>query len=192
MTDTPSIFDLDSRNGWPDELRVLLRQYPRATWTAHGSPLATFWLDKHDFFREQGRRLAAAAQAYREERCSPSDLIAASAPRLQMYLGSLHGHHQIEDYHYFPMFRAADRRLDAGFDALAHDHEGLHRNILDIVEAANELIVAGRDIANAQADRQRHAADRYSVTCEQLVRRLGRHLDDEEDLIIPVMLARGE
>jgi hypothetical protein len=36
------------------------------------------------------------------------------------------------------------------------------------------------------------AADRYADTGQRLLRKLGRHLEDEEDLIIPLILDRGE
>ena len=45
-----------------------------------------------------------------------------AGPRLQTLLGNLHGHHQIEDHHYFPVFRQAEPRLAAGFGLLANDH----------------------------------------------------------------------
>ena len=41
-------------------------------------------------------------------------------------------------------------------------------------------------------DRQRFAADGYASENERLVAMLKRHLDDEEDLIIPLILDRGD
>jgi hypothetical protein len=42
------------------------------------------------------------------------------------------------------------------------------------------------------ADVLRFAAERYSDTSGALLRLLTRHLGDEEDLIIPLILDRGE
>jgi len=190
MTDTLPIHDLDHRTGWPEELRVLLQRHPRETWAEHGSPMAEFWLERHGHLRDHGRVFTTAGDAYRQNRCSPAELIAASAPQLQAFLANLAGHHQIEDLHYFPAFRAADSRLAPGFDVLARDHEQVHGDIVAIVERANQLITAVRDAGEA-ADRGRREADAYVEACETLIRRLARHLDDEEDLIIPLMLDHG-
>ncbi len=188
--------DLDSRDGWPDELRVLLKQYPRETWRSSPSQMARFWLDKHDAFREQGRLLGFAGEEFRAGTRGAVDFGAWIAPRLQAYLSALHGHHQIEDFHYFPAFRAAEQRLATGFDALARDHEQLHAGIVEIVETVNAFLTTIRESesggGSATTDAQRRAGERYADTADALLERLERHLDDEEDLIIPVMIDRGE
>ena len=42
--------DLDTRTGWPDELRLLLDRFPRVVWPDHVNlgQVARFWLDIHD------------------------------------------------------------------------------------------------------------------------------------------------
>lgn len=171
---------------------MLLEQYPRDTWPRSATPMAQFWLQRHEMFRREGAQLAAAANDYRAGRSSAAQLAAWSAPRLQAFLGSLYGHHQVEDFHYFPAFRAAENRLAAGFDILARDHELLHAGIIDIVERINTLITTIRGDGTQNTDAQRHAADRYVQALDLMYRRLDRHLDDEEDLIIPLMMDRGE
>ena len=42
------------------------------------------------------------------------------------------------------------------------------------------------------ADSQRFAADRYADENERLVSLLTRHLEDEEDIIVPLILDRGD
>ena len=42
------------------------------------------------------------------------------------------------------------------------------------------------------ADRLRFAGDAYADASDRLMILLGRHLDDEEDLIVPLILDRGE
>lgn len=187
--DIPGL-DIDSRTGWPDELKVLLEKYPRDSWRSRPSPVAQFWLDKHDWFRHQSSALKSAGDDYREGRSDPMTFVTWLAPRLQNFIAHLHGHHQVEDYHYFPAFRAAEQRLAPGFDALAADHELLHDGISEIVATVNAFIEAAR-AGNPANDATRHAADRYLSSSETMFRRLLRHLGDEEDLIIPVMLDRG-
>lgn len=181
--------DIDSRTGWPDELRVLLEKFPRDSWRSRPSPVAQFWLDKHDWFRHQCSALKSAGDDYREGRSEAMVFASWLAPRLQNFFAHLHGHHQIEDYHYFPAFRAAEERLAPGFDALAADHELLHEGISDVIASVNAFFEALR--GENPSDATRHAADRYIACSEITFRRLLRHLSDEEDLIIPVMLDSG-
>jgi hemerythrin-like domain-containing protein len=183
--------DIDRRTGWPDELRVLLVKYPRQSWQQTATPLAQFWLDRHDFFRGECSVLESAANEYNEQRILPADLAARVARRLQPFLLHLRGHHQLEDYHYFPMFRAADKRLNFGFDVLAADHELLHEDIAIITETMNALINTIRGPGEHWSDEQRRAGDSFVAASECVCHRLSRHLEDEEDLIIPILLAHG-
>ena len=98
------------------------------------------------------------------------------------------GHHHVEDYSYFPIFRAAEKRLAKGFDVLEGDHQAMHAEILRTVESANGLLRA----MERDDDARRAATDAYTDASEQLLKFLVRHLDDEEDLIMPVILDQGE
>jgi len=184
-------FAIDQRKGWPDELRILLKEHPRDTWRSQRSPLAEFWLDKHDYFRRQCDALQQATDDYRAERCTPAQYGAWIAPRVQNFISHLHGHHQIEDFHYFPAWRAAESRLARGFDVLESDHRLLHEGIMSMVETVNAFILAFRDDPNTTTDPQRHAAEQFIKTSELAFKRLRRHLEDEEDLIIPLMFIQG-
>ena len=110
------------------------------------------------------------------------------APRLQFFLQNLEGHHQIEDQHFFPLFRAAEKRLVKGFDVLESDHEAIHAEIIRTVESANGLLRT----MESDDDARRKATDAYADASERLLKFLVRHLDDEEDLIMPVILDQGE
>jgi hypothetical protein len=178
--------DIDRRTGWPDELRVLLKEYPRNSWPQTATPLARFWIDRHNYFRHESEAVCSATGEYREQRIVPSELADRTVYRLQVCLSHLHGHHQLEDHHYFPSFRAADKRLGAGFDVLAQDHELLHDGI-GLISAGTQAFMRAID----GSERQRQAADGFADACETLCRRLNRHLDDEEDLIIPILIANG-
>lgn len=182
--------NLDTRTGWPEDLRVLLKEHPRAIWRTRGSATAEFWLHQHDSFRRQCAALQAATDEYRTGQLPADEFCLWTAPRLEGFVAHLHGHHQVEDFHYFPAFRAAEQRLSAGFDALAGDHALIHAGIESLFAAINEFVSAVRRDAPSK-DSQRHAGDRYVAASELLYRRLLRHLDDEEDLVIPVMLAQG-
>jgi Hemerythrin HHE cation binding domain len=182
--------ELGSRAGWPAELRILLQKYPREIWPAHANlgETARFWLKRHEFFRKLGGSLGAATAEFREGRVGAEPFRAFFAPRLQLFLSQLEGHHQIEDVHFFPLFRAAEARLARGFEVLEGDHDAIHREISGVVEAANRLLHA----IEGPADPQRAATELYADASERLLNSLARHLEDEEDLIVPVILEQGE
>jgi iron-sulfur cluster repair protein YtfE (RIC family) len=183
--------DIDTRTGWPDGLCILLKAHPRAAWKAHGSAMVDFWLAQHDSFRRQCEALRAAADDFRAARTSPSKLCAVVTPQLHGFLEHLHGHHQVEDHHYFPAFRSAERRLASGFDVLARDHVLIHLSLEEIVGAINAFVTAVHNDAPQNETARQRASERYVDVSERLHKRLLRHLDDEEDLVIPFMLAHG-
>ena len=182
--------DLQSRVGWPPELRNLIEKYPREVWQGHRNLGATarFWLERHDGFRELGGVLKTATAEFRDGSLQPVEFRRFFALRLQFFLESLEGHHQVEDLHYFPVFRAAEARLAKGFDVLEGDHEAIHAEIMRTVESANGLLRA----MQSDDDARRAATDSYADASERLLKFLVRHLDDEEDLIMPVILDQGE
>ena len=182
--------DLQSRNGWPDELRLLIDRYPREIWTGHANlgEMAQFWLERHQSFRDLGKALSGATDDFREGKMPSEAFRRFFAPRLQFFLQNLEGHHQIEDLHFFPLFRTAEKRLIKGFDVLEGDHEAIHAEIIRTVESANGLL---RTI-ESDGDARHKATDAYADASEKLLKFLVRHLDDEEDLIMPVILDQGE
>ncbi len=181
---------LETRTGLPAELRLLVKKYPRQVWTRQLDIGGTgaFWLQRHAMFRQMGGLLTDIIADYRESRSSALDFAHRFAPRLQTLLGELDGHHQVEDTHYFPLFAQAEPRLKRGFDLLDADHHLIHEALERNAEAANAFL---RVLHGSDSDR-RHGADTYASENERLVRMLARHLDDEEDLVIPLLLDRGE
>jgi hemerythrin-like domain-containing protein len=182
--------ELERRAGLPDDLRFLAEKYPREDWRAHDNihGMAGMWLQRHDMFRELGGILTAAIGDYREGRTTAPDFAKIFAPRLNYFLGHLDGHHNVEDQHYFPVFAKAETRLKRGFEILDLDHHTIHEGLERNAETANAFLRALQE----SEDRQRFAADAYADENARLVAMLGRHLDDEEDLIIPLILERGD
>jgi hypothetical protein len=101
---------LSRRSGWPDDLRVLITRYPREQWHSHVNLGETvrFWLSRHAMFRELAVMLETIMNAFHAGTLGPDELSRQLAPRLQFLLSQLNVHHQIEDFHYFPIFRSAD------------------------------------------------------------------------------------
>jgi CRISPR/Cas system-associated endonuclease/helicase Cas3 len=182
--------DLDTRVGWPADLRLLLDQYPREIWPDHANlrELARFWLDVHGHFRTLGGALQKAAVEFREGRLTAAEYRAWFRPRLNHFLGGLEGHHSIEDYQFFPRFSEAEPRLVRGFEVLETDHGTIHAAMSEAFDAATVFLQQ----QESDRDALLRAADRYADNADRLLAKLARHLDDEEDLIVPLILDRGE
>ena len=191
---SPAIDDLDAlalarRSGWPEDLRVLLARFPREQWQGHANlgEMARFWLSRHAMFRELAGMISGVEAQFREGALPAAEFPRQLVPRLQFLLSQLEVHHQIEDLHYFPIFRAADTRLARGFDVLEGDHHAIHADMAATAETANALLRALAD----KSDARKHGDD-YALASGMLIKGLIRHLDDEEDLIVPLILDRGE
>lgn len=189
-TDKKDALALGVRAGWPVEMCDLLRRYPREQWQAHANlgAMARFWLSRHAMFRELAEMIGAIECEFREGRMPPGDFARAFVPRLQFLLSQLEVHHQIEDHHYFPIFRVADARLAGGFDVLEGDHHAIHADMARVAETANAMLGA----LDGPADLLKPRGDDYATASDALIKGLTRHLDDEEDLIVPLILDRGE
>ena len=178
---------LEHRDGLPDALRVLLKEHPREAWDAdpNFNGLISFWLDRHLMFRKLGGLLIAETEAVIDKQNDAERFARAIGHYGSMLVNQLHGHHQIEDTHYFPVLATRDRRVEKGFDLLDADHHALDGHLNRFVDSANAAIggAAGGDV--------RPVADTFLTAATGLNRLLLRHLDDEEDLIVPVILKYG-
>jgi len=182
--------DLDRRTGWPADLRVLLDRHPRETWPGHPNlgALCRFWLERHAMFRELAGALARGGAALREGKVDVGAFQPWFAPRMRFFLQQLHHHHLIEDHNYFPVFMAAEQRLVRGFEVLEADHAVIDAAIRELGAASDGLLLALRepsvDLARATAG--------LGGLLPDFLGKLERHLADEEDLIIPLILERSE
>ena len=100
-----------------------------------------------------------------------------------MFVGELHGHHNIEDAHYFPVLAKKDTRITRGFEILDRDHHALDDILHHYVQAANAAI-------NADA-RSTGEIGTFLEETHALEKLLFRHLIDEEELVVPVILKHG-
>ncbi|MCM2560538.1 hemerythrin domain-containing protein [Lutimaribacter sp. EGI FJ00015] len=178
---------LDLRSGLPAHLRVLADKYPREMWRGHTNfnQLTAFWLDRHLMFRKVLDKLITETQAHLDDRAGPR-----YGPELSRYTGfflqELHGHHGIEDAHYFPQFKPLDARVSGAFDLLDHDHHALDAHLHDLAQDTNAVLRA------LQAGQGTHDAAGALLARHEAFRHfLDRHLTDEEEVIVPLVLEYG-
>lgn len=173
--------DLTKRQGLPDALRVLAEAYPRADWQAHANfgDMVQFWMQRHAMFRQLVDLLRGDARALISNDLSFEDY----APRLSHYggtlLNELHSHHNIEDHHYFPRLITLDPRLERGFDLLEKDHAAMDGLLHGFATGANAVLRSEGDVGA------------FYDQIEAFAGLLERHLTDEEDIIVPVILHSG-
>ena len=181
-------FPLETRTGLPDALRVLLDSFPRDIWETHPgyAGLIQFWLDRHMMFRRLLDQMQTDTEKLLDGGLTQRFYAAHLARYGGMFVQELHGHHSIEDHHYFPKLIGLDPRLSRGFDILDKDHHALDGHLNDFVAAANTVLQAGDD-----KDRLTNAAGAFHGDLQRLNGFLNRHLIDEEDLIVPVVLKHG-
>jgi len=182
---------LDARAALPDALRVLLRDYPRAAWQAHPNftGLVQFWLERHLAFRQMLDALEGDVQVRLDAAMAPEQYARRLSRIGSMLVGQLHGHHHIEDDHYFPMLQGLDARLERGFEILDRDHQALDPLLARFTDSANAALRA--DGAGGDEAAARDAVGALAGELALLHRLLDRHLTDEEEIIVPVILRHG-
>lgn len=177
------------RTGLPVEMRYLLDAFPRERWpTAGMAGTAAFWLQMHAGFRAQQVRMQAVTDQWRSGRIDLRKLHGGLLPLLQNFLGHLDGHHRIESGQYFPAFSRMEPRIEAGLALLDKDHDAIHAHL----EALYRNGLAFHQAMAAGATGTTDAAARLAEVLDQAAAPLARHLDDEEEIVIPLMALRGD
>ncbi|MGI9393401.1 MAG: hemerythrin domain-containing protein [Boseongicola sp.] len=178
-------YPLESRERFPDALRVLLEDYPREAWGSHDnfSALIRFWLERHLMFRRLLEALEnetfRALDGNMEARLYVSRLSRYGS----LFVGELHGHHTVEDTHYFPQLKPLEAKLERGFDILDRDHHAIDGHLETFTEEANAVLRAVSDKGDWKA-----ATGDFRHGLQRMTRFLDRHLTDEEELVVPVLL----
>ncbi|MEJ6403366.1 hemerythrin domain-containing protein [Yoonia sp. 2307UL14-13] len=179
---------LETRQGLPDALRVLLAEYPRIGWERDPGfdGLIRFWLDRHVMFRRILDTLRQGTEALIDKDDSPERYRILVSRYGGMFVNGLHEHHTIEDTHYFPRLAQRDTRVARGFDILDRDHHAIDADLNAFVAGANAVMMQAED-----RDALQNAAGAFRDQLISLERNLNRHLLDEEDLIVPIILKYG-
>lgn len=185
---TDELLSLQARARLPDALRVLLSEFPRETWQGHPNfgDLVQFWLQRHLMFRDLIGRLEADAAAFSDGKQAARPFAARIQRFCSLLLNELHNHHHIEDNHYFPQLIVLDKRLERGFALLETDHEAMDGLINSLANAANTALqglAATKIETGGLIAYEKALADFHTL--------LNRHLIDEEEIIVPIILKSG-
>lgn len=185
---TDETLALDTRDRLPDALRALVEQIPRDSWQTHPNfdQLVSFWLERHMMFRKLMDMLQGDAQALIDARMDQRDYANRLGRFGGMFVNELHGHHQIEDHHYFPVLARAEPDFVRGFEILDTDHHAIDATLNRFVERANAVLQNSGDPIVF-----RDTTGRLSEEMTSMARLLDRHLEDEEELVAPVLLRHG-
>lgn len=177
---------LGTRSGLPVEHRWLVEEFPRDRWTGKLDETAAFWLQMHASFRGHQAHMDGLVGQWRAGG-DLRDLHRQLIPALQSFLQHLDGHHRVESGQYFPMMRRIEPKIAAGIDLLDRDHDVIHATLETMFRSG----LAFHQAVSADAPDAADAAHRLGDLIEAAGRPLARHLEDEEDVIVPLIQLRG-
>jgi len=179
--------DIGIRTGpLPEGMRVLLRDYPRDGWGGHPNfkDATRNWMGAHVMFRRLGELTRKETEHYLDKSRGPDDFAARLSYYGDALVRNLHGHHTWEDRSYFPELSKADPRFDAGLAVLEQDHQDLDEVLDGFSRQANRVV----KLVQLDKVAAREEAGGLHPIIETIEALLTRHLADEEDLAVPIIL----
>ena len=168
-------------------MQVLLADYSRDSWRAH----AHFsrcdidsWMGAHRSFKRVASLLQKQTELCLDNAISENHLIQTLNHYGTSLVGSLHGHHSWEDSFLFPDLMKKESRIQHGLDKLESDHIELDKILNQFINSINDAIQTLKTSETVS----RGDVGKMQQHAEALGNLLARHLSDEEDLIVPVVL----
>jgi hypothetical protein len=173
-------------------LRKSLFVLPRERWPQNPGfrGEAEFWTQIHEGLLSASATLAAWSQQALEERdMSRMGQIAPQIKSLgRRLVHHAHGHHHIEDDHFFPMFLRAFPQLQHPLELLDGDHKVLAEVLDSLEKAVDRFTVAPAGSDRQMRDQWLTGADELLLQARRLDTLFIRHIGDEEEICIPAML----
>lgn len=178
------------RRGLERALRATLAglaQWPPERWVEHPAHagLASHWQDIH---RAMVHNLGIVERSLRklaEDRLPGAErmrLAGEIAPVARHAVDHLHGHHHLEDRSMFPQLLRAAPSLARPLNLLEADHI-----VLNAVLGPFERALANLPDSNAPAS----AWDVVATAGERVAKVARRHIQDEEEIVIPAVLGEA-
>jgi len=182
MTD----FNIHTREGLPTELHTLLRAHPRDSWPDHPNFARSIqnWMGAHQGFRRLGALLQTETEALISKQIDDERFARQLSRYGNILVNNLHGHHTWEDRSFFPELTEADPRFENGINMLESDHNVLDETLERFTHQGNRILKLF-DLDKQQAMEE---ARIFRDTTQEIAGFLPRHLADEEDLVVPILL----
>ena len=176
--------DLSKRNFLPREFKAFLADYPRKDWVNHSKfpDFAEFWLQRHEMFRELSAHLILLSKLTLNKEIDEDEYHKETRRYSSFILQQLHLHHKMEDNYFFPGIAKYNKKLNVAIELLETDHTKIsalvnsYMNILNRCVTPKETLIYADNILECQ---------------RKFNKGLKRHLEDEEDIIVPAALHYG-
>lgn len=178
--------NIHTRQGLPSEMQILLRDYPRAAWPDHPNFAASIqnWMGAHRMFRRLADRAQSETEAFLDGRLDAADFAERFGYFGDQLVRNLHGHHGWEDHDFFPELERADARFARGLDMLESDHIQMDQLLENFTRQGNRAVV----LAHMDPDQTYEEAGKLIPHSAAIKAFLARHLTDEEELVVPILL----
>lgn len=177
---------IDTRQGLPTEMQILLRDYPRDSWPENPNLARSTqnWMAAHAMFRQLAEIVTEDTQAFLDKKAEDQTYAARLAHFGNLLVRNLHGHHTWEDREFFPELEAADPRFARGLEMLEGDHAALDGLLERFTRTGNRVV----QLATLEPGQMRDEAGEMQEISAGIARFLHRHLTDEEELAVPILL----
>lgn len=178
--------NIETRSGLPTDMQTLLRTLPRDGWQAHPhlADSTRNWMNAHQGFRQLARIVQEDTESFLDQQTEDQRYAGRLAHFGNLLVRNLHGHHTWEDRNFFPELERADPRFAAGLEMLESDHVALDDLLDRFTRAANRTVQLATLDPRQMAEEARPVRD-MAATLRGF---LDRHLTDEEDLVVPILL----
>ncbi len=167
-------------------MQTLLRDHPRDTWPENPNFAASVqnWMGAHQMFRQLSDIAQSETQAFLDNHLDTQDYAARLGHFGNLLVRNLHGHHTWEDRKFFPELYVADARFADGLEMLEGDHLMLDQVLDDFTRSANRVV----QLAQLDPKQMLDQTGTVLKASRRIGRFLARHLADEEDLVVPIIL----
>lgn len=174
------------RKSLPEDMQILLRDYPRQAWPDHPHFARSIenWMGAHQMFRQLGDIVRSQTEQYLDHDRDEADFSSRLGYYGDLLVRNLHGHHTWEDRSFFPELSRADARFDPGLDTLENDHQVLDETMDRFTRTANRAI----KLIQLEPAQARDEVGKLHGLATEIEGFLARHLEDEENLVVPIIL----
>ena len=172
------------RSSLSRELKAFLLDYPRKGWSENPNfeHFSEFWLQRHEMFRELSSHLISLSQSILNKQINEDEYQKRTLRCSSFMLQQLHLHHEMEDNYFFPGIAKYDKKLIAAIELLETDHTEISALFDAYDEILNRCITPRETLIFAGK----------LLECQSMLNKaLKRHLEDEEDIIVPAALHYG-